>query len=79
MTNLRYGEVRTSQVYGERRFVVPMYHAREGVMVARLSETSAVALDLAQWVMLDVWDVARKLSITEEDAVNAHSIVKESP
>jgi hypothetical protein len=30
-----------------------------------------VALDLAQWVMLDVWDVARKLSITEEDAVNA--------
>ena len=24
-----------------------------------------------QWVMLDVWDVARKLSITEEDAVNA--------
>ena len=71
MTNLRYGEVRTSQVYGERRFVVPMYHAREGVMVARLSETSAVVLDLAQWVMLDVWDVARKLSITEEDAVNA--------
>ena len=34
MTNLRYGEVRTSQVYGERRFVVPMYHAREGVMTA---------------------------------------------